>query len=184
MLMTNQLAGGTVQETTDSRTTLERFRRLGLYVILQHNDHNNIHESMPYEKMLAYAKAHEDDLNFDGLIIKEEEYGGFTVRKPKELTVKEQEFDKEIQEKRALWDGSGWDELKAVAFANNLNIERMQEPEVIMTFVDAGIKREAFKDDEFSPSNLKYQDLVKYAKGLGVEAQGMKKLDILEALAA
>ena len=175
-------AGGQVLETTDSRETLEQFRRLGLYIILQHNGHDHIDESMPYDKMLAYAKAHEEDLNLEGLLITEEPYGGFSVRKPKELSEDEREFDKKVQAKRKEWDGTGWEELKSVAFANNIDITRMQEKEIIMNFVDASIERNTTEDTEVSV--LKYHDLVKYAKGKGVDAQGMKKADILEALAA
>ena len=199
-------AGGQVLETTDSRETLEQFRRLGLYIILQHNGHDHIDESMPYEKMLAYAKAHEEDLNLEGLTITKEPYGGFSVRKPKELSEDEREFDKKIQAKRKEWDGAGWEELKSVAFANNIDITRMQEKEVIMNFVDAGIERRDLNkivpdkgslpapNDVNAPAHLdniatnviemKYHDLVKYAKGKGVAAQGMKKAAILEALAA
>jgi len=187
-------AGGQVMETTDSRETLEQFRRLGLYIILQHNGHDHIDESMPYEKMLAYAKAHEEDLNLEGLLITEEPYGGFSVRKPKELSEDEREFDKKIQTKRKEWDGAGWEELKSVAFANNIDITRMQEKEVIMNFVDAGIKRDiqssdpistknaAASVDEVVPSELDWSDLKAHAKDKGINTFGMKKADILKAL--
>lgn len=113
-------AGGQLQEHTDTRTTLERFRRHGLYYILRANGHD-IDENMTGEKMLNYARAYEDELDLSKVNIMEDGHGGFIVEKPQEITQHERVVDEDVQEKRAEFKDMSWSELKTAAKEAGIN---------------------------------------------------------------
>ena len=167
---------GSNPNITDDRPPLQKFRRLGLYIILNHNGHD-IDENMGYTEMLAFANAHERSLTLDGLIIEPRDYGGFTVRKPKELTDKEKLKDKEIQDKRSQYDENDWDLLKDEASKLGLDITRMNEKEVVAAIVDA--KKDMTVEGYES---LPWAELKRVAKERGIETHGKKKPEILLAL--
>lgn len=93
-------AGGQVQENFDTRPTLNRFRRLGLYYVLRANGHD-VSEDMPHQKLLNYAKAYEDDLDFSKVQINIDASDSYVVRKPDCCKQVERDFDEEVQDKRS-----------------------------------------------------------------------------------
>lgn len=140
MLMNNAIvqAGGTVQETIDTRVTLEKFRRLGLYYILRANGftEKDIDESTQHEAMLAFAKAHEKNIDLSKVEISPGEYGGFVVAKPQFVVKEEREVDTKIQAQRHEYDDVDWQELKAEAKGAGINIYKMKKEEVIASLVE------------------------------------------------
>lgn len=140
MLTNNAIiqAGGEVQEIIDTRTTLQKFRRLGLYYILRANGFgsNDIDESTPYEDMLAFAKAHEKNLDFSKVEITDGEYGGFVVAKPKFVVDQERETDGKIQGQRQKYQDVSWEDLRAEAKEVGIKIYKMKKEEVIASLVD------------------------------------------------
>lgn len=172
-----------VRGVTDTRPTLAKFRRQGLYIILRANGHD-VSESTPHTEMLAYAMAHEKTLSLDGLVVTAEEYGGFKVAKPREIIEEEKEIDNKIQTKREKTtekftkkDGLDWDALRAEARELGINIERMKEEEIIAAIVDA-------RKDTSSASydTMPWNDLKSAAKERGIEIYGKKKEAILKEL--
>jgi len=161
--------------TTDDRPTLNKFRRLGLYIILRHNGHD-VDESMPHSEMLAYAQAHERTLSVDGLTILPAEYGGFTVAKPKEVIEHEKEINKQVQEKRDEYKEADWDALKKEALELGLDITRMQKEEVVAALVDAK------KNYKAGYEALTWADLKRVAKEKGIEVYGKNRDQILAEL--
>lgn len=186
MLTSNQMlatpASQRVKTNVDSRPTLAKFRRLGLYIILRHNGHDNIDEHMPHSEMLAYATAHEKTLTLDGLVVTNEDYDGFKVAKPREIIEQEKKADKVIQEKRSEYGVSEdaaekeWDALRKEATELNIDITRMGFEEVVAALVDAK------KDMAGGYETLSWPNLKKLAAERGIETHGKKKPEILAAL--
>lgn len=114
MITNSQVFGGQVKEVTDTRTPLQRFRRLGLYYLLVANGHK-ISENMPADKMRKYAEAYEEELDFSKVSISQNQYGEFIVEKPTDITKAEREADKEFQEKRTEFKDMDWNALRAAA---------------------------------------------------------------------
>ena len=129
---------GEVKEITDTRDTLQKFRRLGLYYLLRANGFTgeDMNESTPYEEMLAFAKAHEKRLDFSKVEISHGEYWGYIVAKPKSVIEEERTIDTKIQGQRKEYKDFEWQELRSEAKKVGINIHKMKKDEVIASLVD------------------------------------------------
>lgn len=92
-----QNLGAQVKETTDTRTLLQRFRKSGLYRLLRANGFD-VDENMEPEKMLNYAMAFEDKLDFSKIEMTPDGFGGFNVKKPMSHVMEERAFDAKVQD--------------------------------------------------------------------------------------
>lgn len=113
--------GGQVKETTDSRSLLEKFRKSGLYRLLRANGHE-IDENMDHEKMLHYAQAFEEKLDFSKVIITPDGFGGYSVRKPIEHVMEERAFDEKVQGEKKAYNEMTRPELMKLAKEKGLTV--------------------------------------------------------------
>jgi hypothetical protein len=114
MITNQQIFGGQVKEVTDTRTPLQRFRRLGLYYLLRANGHN-INEQMPVDKMRKYAEAYEDQIDFKKVNVSLNQFGEYIVEKPDFVMSEERKADTEFQSMKDEYKDMGWKEIRALA---------------------------------------------------------------------
>jgi hypothetical protein len=136
-----QGAGGTIDpsRSIDTRTPLEKLRRLGLYRLLKENGHD-ISENMEYTKMLHFAKAYEDQLDWRKVEVRDDGFGGYIVRKPQSHIDEEREFDKKYQalktELESLKRPKLMDKAKELSVPHNISMKNDEIIEAILTAVN------------------------------------------------